>query len=267
MRRARILLPLFLLLACLASTPPAWGQMGSGNPGAGAGAGGSDPERERIVRELIRYRERHPEDPIFYRDTVTTKRAEGTGASIRGAGDSVAGSFKATAPDVGLGQDGPSASGGDTSSTWKITGGLASDWKLWLGVAFLGAGAYFDFFYRNKATGQKGDHQHAMVCWAVGLCLVLAAVVPAWVWVLLGVAGVALVIGYFWLALSTPAALGKALKGLELGRGLVEAIETAPAEVAETIKAHFLKSPGVTAEDHETYRKVRDADFPEKRGL
>lgn len=258
-----VLFLLLVLLALLWWTPPVCAQ-----PPAG------DPVRDQLVRDLLRHYEKHPDDPLFFQQTTTVKSAQGAGASLRAAGDKTdIKGFKADAPSAGIGEGGPSASGGDTQAEGisAFAQKAQSPW-LWVGLLFLAAGVYFDFFYKNPAKpGQRGDRQHASVCFAIGACLVTVALVPGWAWIVLGLGAAALAVGYCYMAVTHPlmtaALTRKFQRAQSFGEAVVEAVETMRPELASEFKSALLSTPGATEEDRRVYREIKASDFPERAHL
>lgn len=242
-------------------------------------AQGQTADQIRAAQEAVR--KALPGSEVDIEFSTTVQNAQGNGASIRGAGDNVAGSFNSSAPAASLSRDGPSATGGSTESEWKVTAGVVGNWRLWVGVLFLLAGLYFDLVYispvakaKAAATGSKperGDHKHAAVCFVIGVALVVSAFIPGWALILMGVAAAALFAGYVWMSVSNPLALAGALtaarKAQEFGRAVVEVVEDGPVEFANEFKDRLRRTPGATAEDHNTYSAIREADYPGKKPL
>jgi hypothetical protein len=234
-------------------------------------------EQQQAIKYLGGLYQRDPSNPIFYQHSETTTNAQGQGASLKGSGDAAQiKDFNASAPTATLGKDGPGASGGDTRGSVSAISGLVVNPWFWLGLALLALGCYFEWFFKDPATGKKGNAHHALVCWAIGGCLIAWAAVPGWAWVLAGIGAAVLLGGYLYLSVTNPiaaAALNKSLatataaaKGrFESLRAVAEGLENAPPDASLAVKNAIIAAadPG----DLEHLAAARAEDYPRKPSI
>lgn len=219
--------------------------------------------QQRIDPEVIKQALKDGRSVEFY---ARDRKADAEGASLRGASDEVAMKHKATAPGANLGEGGPSASGGDTESGLTAIAQQLS-LPLLLGVLCMMGAAYFNFVWRDPKTGAVGNRRVAVILGVAGAGLILWHLVPTWGKVIGVVVGVGLAAAWLYLEVRHPiiaATLEKRAKtSFETVRGLVEAIETAPASARDQVKTVFKETAG-DPEDQKHYADVKRADFPEK---
>jgi uncharacterized membrane protein YuzA (DUF378 family) len=171
--------------------------------------------------------------------------AEGVGAGLDTESEKAAIGFDASSPLARL-FNGSGASGGSTSIQQTLIGGSATSPLLWVGIlSLVGAGVAFYFGLRRAA----------LICAVLGGSFVVASMLPAWAFILIGVAGVVTVAVYIYAEL-------KAKKNTELAKSFVWARRDMPPEqrivLDKALDPHLTKQGAI--DDSKTLAKLQASE-------
>jgi uncharacterized membrane protein YuzA (DUF378 family)/predicted small secreted protein len=171
--------------------------------------------------------------------------AEGVGAGLDTESERAAQEFRSTAPFAWL-PGGYRADGGSTSIQQTLIGGTQASPLLWVGIlSLVGAGVAFYFGLRRAA----------LICAVLGGSFVVASMLPAWAFVLIGLAGVVTVAVYIYAEL-------KAKKNTELAKSFVWARRDMPPEqrivLDKALDPHLTKQGAI--DDSKTLAKLQASE-------